>query len=354
MIKIGIKNGCSQKQMKKNNPAILLIQLGTPVKPTFKEVGLFLWRFLNDPRVIDIAFLLRYVLTTCLIIPLRLYSVVQSYKSIWSPDGSPLRIYTESFFKKIQSFLPDYEIAYAMLYDHNSVKDTLKKLAQSHEHIFILPLYPQYATSSSGAAIAKIYYEASLLWDPPKITIIKDFFDEEEYQLALMQLISQYKNERSELLVWSFHGVPIRHLEKSLCSEASSCQASDCPLKAATYCYRAQCMATAHNISKKINWDIPSEVVFQSRVGSLPWTQPNITNRLIEWKKKGLKHITIIPASFVSDCLETLEELTESLKEKWLHEVPDGSLTVIPCLNDNDFWVEQCAKLIQRKINELI
>jgi ferrochelatase len=330
-----------------NRPIFLFVQLGTPEQPAFWSVARFLWAFLKDPRVVDIPYIGRALLVGIVIIPFRLLKVVAAYKSIWKPEGSPLRVYSDRFIKALRKKNPNDTMALAMTYDQGSIRKALKDLQSEApgQPIIIIPLYPQYATSSTGAALSLVYEEAAKFWDPPALIVIQDFYERVSYIKVLAKNLTQFLKEKTELVVLSFHGVPIRHLEKSQCANAKGCQAHECPAQNfPRLCYRAQCYATARAIQAELKLSIPIEVVFQSRVGSLPWTSPNLLDKMIGWKARGIKHITIATPSFTVDCLETLEEIAINFCETWAEMVPNGTVQVMPCLNDSQEWVEAISE----------
>ncbi len=326
-----------------DRPVFLFLQLGTPKKATFWSVGAFLWAFLKDHRVVDIPYIVRALLVGIVIIPLRLWRVVIAYRSIWKIEGSPLRVYSERFIKALQKKSPGEIMVLAMTYDHGGIRTALLELQKTApgRPIMVIPLYPQYATSSTGAALSRVYEEATKLWDPPALIVIQDFYKRIAYIDVLSKSLSKGLAEDTELIVLSFHGVPIRHLEKSQCTHSRKCQNHECPAQNfPSLCYRAQCYATAQALRAKLKLSIPIEIVFQSRVGSLPWTSPNLLDKMTDWKEREVKHIAIATPSFTVDCLETLEEIAINFCEKWANLVPNGTVRVISCLNDSEEWIE--------------
>ena len=335
-------------------PGVLLVNLGTTAHPTYWSVMRFLREFLSDKRVVDIPWFFRTLLLYGCILPFRPWGVAHAYKSIWTPQGSPLLAHQESLTQKIKLLLPKTPIALAMRYGQPSIKkalDTLKE--QGVQHIMVIPLFPQYAAASTGTALAKIYEEVSTWWDPPTLDIQFDFFDAPGFIEAQSATIAPMLQEQSyDLIVYSFHGVPVRHLQKSGCSVASQCQQQFCaradgPVR---LCYKAQCLRSAQLIHAQLDVDIPYQVAFQSRLGRTPWIKPYLDESIFDWHKLGYKNLLVVCPSFSADCLETLEEIGDRLKTQW-EELSGGRLDYAACVNDSDRWAKTLAEWINNKIH---
>ncbi|NBW58263.1 ferrochelatase [bacterium] len=333
---------------------VLLLNLGTTQSPSYWHVFRFLREFLTDGRVIDLPFFIRSLLVYGLILPFRPFKVMHAYKTIWTKNGSPFVIYHQSLLKQLRSLSPQTPIELGMRYGDLSIKkalDNLKK--QGCNHLIVLPLFPQYATASTGSAIAKLYTEIAQWWDPPTVDITLDFFDDEDFIDAQSNLIKPLlQNNPIDAIIYSFHGVPVRHLQKSGCPNALNCQISACsiPDKSSRLCYKAQCKETARLLHQALNTDIPKEVAFQSRLGSIPWIKPYLDEALYEWHKLGYKNLLIVCPSFTVDCLETLEEIQLRFKEDW-ESLTGGTVITAPCVNDDRRWVMALGRWINQKLS---
>lgn len=334
--------------------AFLFLQLGTPSHSSLRSVWHFLYRFLNDWRVIDIPNPFRWILVTLFIIPLRAWRVTQAYKSIWTISGSPLRTYSESMVAKAQLALPHTPIALAMNYDLNGVSKAFEELQKSKcNSIVIIPLFPQYAASSTGTAIANVYQAVAQMWDPPALWVKKDFYEDPGFINAIADLlIRELRDFTPDLIVLSFHGLPVRHIQKSGCAYAESCKLRACQsTEFIGTCYRAQCYQSAKKIHEALEqqgFAYKYDVVFQSRLGSIPWINPDLTQQAQIWKNAGYKNILISTPSFMADCLETLEEIQDRFNEQWTSEVPGGSIRLTPCINDSDIWVKSLTSWMKK------
>jgi len=350
-----------------NSKHILLVNLGSPAGTQTRQVRSYLREFLDDPRVIDLPTLLRRFILYAFILPRRPAKSARAYASIWRQEGSPLvyhtRVLSESlqeFFNKNKlnsSFLPVH-VHWAMRYGSPSLETVLKKInMQPGDQLTIVPLYPQYATSTTGTALAEIYRLLSLPWNTPSLTlkVIPPWYKHPLYIDCLSKSVQKYlPPSLSDLdthsrILFSFHGLPHRHLQKSS-SPNNSCLAENysCCEKPSvdhTYCYRAQCHQTSVLLAKSLGlkqeqWTL----CFQSRLGAGKWTLPSTQDTLIKLAREGIKHIYIVAPSFICDCLETLEELAQAGKEIFL-ENGGQSFCYIPCLNSDHTWVETLAHL---------
>jgi protoporphyrin/coproporphyrin ferrochelatase len=331
--------------MKKNS--ILCINLGTPDEPSTKAVRRYLKEFLMDKRVIALPFLIRWILVHIIIVPFRSRQSAHNYQTIWRQDGSPLMIYTKKLIHKLQKRLaPDTNVTFAMRYGKPSIPDVLKKLSQNSEHITVLPLYPQYASATNGSSIEDVLKTLESLEAIPSIRVIRDFYNDEDYINALSQSIKPYIDNNTHLLL-SFHGLPENQLTKLGCQPV--CQ-NTCPttLKIGVPCYRQQSFITSQCVANALGLNSTQYTVsFQSRLGKTPWIKPYTDEMLHELSKKGIKHLAIACPSFVADCLETLEEIGIQAKQTWA-DLGGESFKLIPCLNDQDIWIEALVKILSR------
>lgn len=322
---------------------LLLINLGTPKAPAKKEIRKFLAEFLLDKYVIQIPALFRYLLVYGVIIPFRIKKTTNSYQAIWDKDGSPLQIHSQELEKEISASLKDdYIVATGFRYGSPSIKQAYQKLKNT-KNLTILPLYPQYSTSTTKSAIQEALRVLKLNKFKGKINIIEDFHQHEHYIKAQARKISPYL-ENHEYILFSFHSVPTNHILINDCKELCTIKCSE---KSSNYnkCYRAQCITTATELVKHLN--IPEEkysISFQSRIGNNKWIGPYTDKILLELRNKGVENLAVTCPSFVADCLETLEEIGITLNKTW-KKIGGTKLTLIPALNSDPHWIESLSKI---------
>lgn len=323
---------------------LLLINLGTPASPTKAAVRQFLAEFLSDKRVIDLPALIRYPLVYGSIIPFRTKKTTKAYQSIWTKKGSPLLEHSCNLAKKLQLRLgANWQVSLGMRYGNPSIKEGLEQLA-SCDQLTILPLYPQYSSAASGSSIEEVLRLIAVQNTHSSLTLVTDFYQDPGFINAQSALI-QPEHSAHDFLLFSYHGLPERHLNKSGCTKIC---ATTCPPVNAfnRHCYRAQCFATTSAIAKNLSLSAEQYTLsFQSRLGKTPWIKPYTDEVLVELRKNGIKRLAVVCPSFVADCIETLEEIGLRAKELWL-ELGGEQLTLIPCVNDSDLWVEGIFNLV--------
>lgn len=329
---------------------ILLINLGSPDSPEPKDVRRYLNQFLLDPYVIDLPMILRYPLIKWIISPRRSHSSGEAYASIWTTKGSPLVQTTRDLATKLQAHIgPEYEVRWAMRYGNPSLSAVLKDWSVSG--LLIIPLYPQYAESSTRTAIeeAEKYLPKGLSYKA-----VVDFFDDRSFiQSQILNIQEHIDRFKPDHLLLSYHGLPEHHLTKMYprhCLHSRSCcdQVSD----ANRFCYRAQCMATSRAIIEGLKF--PSDQVsisFQSRLGRRPWIKPYTDHIVPELPRKGIKRLSVASPSFVADCLETLEEIQMRLRDQFI-EAGGEELRLIPALNAQERWVKALGEIIKKAQGE--
>lgn len=330
---------------------LLLINLGTPDAPNVKAVRRYLKEFLLDPRVIDTPALIRYALVYGVIAPFRSRKSAESYQKIWTTQGSPLRVHSESLATAVADKLgADYQVALGMRYGNPSIKSAVSQLKECDKMI-VLPLFPQYAEASTGSAIAKACDELSRQNCTQEIKIIKEFYDYPDFINAMADKIKPYLKDKETLLLLSYHGLPERQIDKipckAQCDRQSACPAINADNQS---CYRAQCYATSRAIAQHLK--LSEERVstsFQSRLGRVPWIKPYTDEILVKLREDGVKKLVIACPAFVADCLETLEEIGMGIRENWL-ALGGESFELVPCLNADPNWVDAVIRLaIHRK-----
>ena len=335
--------------MNKKQTGILLINLGTPDLCTPRAVYAYLKQFLNDPRVIDLPGLLRWVLVNALIIPLRYKKSTQAYRQVWTSKGSPLLVYGQALVEALKQRLPeDFSIELGMRYGNPSIESALTKLRHCQK-IIALPLFPQYSSAATGSAIEDLLTHLSSSWNIPDLSVISSFYDNPGFIQAYAQIIREaLADKKIDRLIFSYHGLPERHLNKSGC-QASCSRVEPCPALGPlnAYCYRAQCYESSALIAAALGMQASDySVSFQSRLGRTPWIKPYTDELLPELRRQKIKSIALVCPSFVADCLETLEEMNMQAREQW-QQIGGEEFIMIPCLNDHPFWVNALAQLLK-------
>jgi ferrochelatase len=332
---------------------VLLINLGTPDAPETPAVRKYLREFLSDPRVIDISPIARTLLVNAIIVPFRSPKSAEAYRKIWLPEGSPLLFHTKNLAQRVSEKLGSkYAVAVGMRYGRPSIASAMEELTQKGvQEIRVLPLFPQYATSSFGSAVAEVYRVAQKNWNAPLIKILPPFFDHPGFIEAFAQVAQPVLEKlRPDHVLFSFHGLPERHILKGdptgkHCLKFDEC--CDHPNEKTAYCYRAQSFKTALAIKKRLG--IPDDlcgVSFQSRLGRTPWLKPYTDLIIPELVAHGKKRIAVFCPAFVADCLETLEEIGIRARESALTAGAE-ELQLVPSLNDHPVWVEAVCKITQ-------
>ncbi len=330
---------------------IVLMNLGSPDSTEVKDVRRYLKEFLMDERVIDVPYLLRAFLIHGIIVPFRAPKSAEAYKTIWSKDGSPLVVLTKQLQKALQLKVNE-PVAIAMRYGNPTPKaafDELQKNNPDLEEVLAIPLYPHYAMSSFETAVesAKEVYEQNKY--PFKLQFLQPFYNEPHYINALAENIRPYLEKEHDHILFSYHGIPGRHIRKSditgsHCLKIENCCEVASPAHA--HCYRHQVFTTTRLVMEQLN--IPKDkysISFQSRLGK-GWLEPFTDIRLVELPKEGIKKLLILCPAFVSDCLETLEEIDVRGKEEFIGAGGE-SFTMIPCLNTNPLWVDVVANWVK-------
>ncbi|MFZ2314074.1 MAG: ferrochelatase [Gammaproteobacteria bacterium] len=327
---------------------ILLINIGTPDQPDTKSVRRYLKEFLSDPRVIDISAIARWLLVNLFVLPFRSRKSAALYQKIWYKQGSPLLVHTKLLRSSLAKELgSDYKVVFGMRYGQPTIASALANLKDCSS-LNVIPLFPQYSSAATGSAIEKTLQVLQSNWNMPAIKIINEFYAHPGFISSYAELIKQSLAEKKvDMLLFSYHGVPERHIDKSKCVAACD-HLHACPsiTDDNQYCYRAQCHATSDLIAKELNLSpVLYRVAFQSRLGRTPWIKPYTDLLLPELIKSGVKSIAVVSPSFVVDCLETLEEINIRMREQW--KVLGGEEFVfIPCLNHSALWVKGLAGMV--------
>jgi ferrochelatase len=330
---------------------LIFVNLGSPDSFQVKDVRKYLRQFLSDERVIDAPYLIRKMIVEGFILPFRPKKSAEAYESVWMKEGAPLKVFTENFR---QALLPlvDAHTAVAMRYANPTPEDALRELesqipkGDDIDEIFMAPLYPHFAMSSYETAYLYVIEKIKALRPNVKFKILQPFYDEKNYISSLSNSIAPYLEKPYDHLLFSFHGLPVRHLKKSdptkkHCYQVDNC--CDVKSDAWNFCYKHQTVQTAKLVASELK--IPAHKFsysFQSRLGSDEWIKPFTDIQLQKFPSQGVKNLLVVCPAFVSDCLETLEEIAIRGKESFL-AAGGESFTFIPCMNTNMKWVETFA-----------
>jgi len=316
--------------------AVLLVNLGTPEAATPAAVRAYLAQFLSDPRVVEIPAVVWKVILHGLILRTRPAKTAAKYASIWTPDGSPLRTHTLNQAKLLRGFLSErgvsVDVAYAMRYGQPDIAGVLDALkARGVDRILLLPLYPQYSGTTTAAVMDEVSRWLMTTRNQPELRSVKHFHDDVGYIEALATTVQDYwqKHGWPEKLVMSFHGVPERTL---LLGDP----------------YHCECHKTARLLAQQLKLEPEQYVVtFQSRFGKARWLRPYTASMLGKLARHGSKRVDVICPGFVSDCLETLEEIAIEGKQQFL-KFGGKEFHYIPCLNDHDTWINALADIAEQ------
>ena len=331
--------------------AVLLINLGTPDAPSPGKVRIYLTQFLNDKRVIDINPIGRFILVNLIIVPFRSFKSSKLYQAIWTKEGSPLLLNSILLKEKLQAKLGnDYIVELAMRYQKPSIKNALENLRkQRPEKIHILPLYPQYASSSTGSTLEEVFDKIKSWEVIPNLNIISKFYDHPKFIEALVKQGQKYKIEEYDHVLFSYHGLPERQIRKASAHYGGdTCQMGACCnsiTKNNQYCYRANCFETTRQLVKALN--IPADkhtTSFQSRLDD-KWLKPFSDKVVEELAQKGAKKVLVFSPAFVADCLETIYEIGTEYQEIFEHYGGE-KITLVESLNASDEWVEAVQGII--------
>ncbi len=327
--------------MSTSKTAVLLINVGTPNSPKTSHVRQYLTSFLNDPRVIDIPWLLRKILVNLIIIPFRASRSSKLYKMLWTAQGSPLLVHGKQVQHDLQNQLgSNYTVFLAMRYGEPSLKTALQQIkANNFSQLTVLPLFPQYASSSTGTALEAVMSEVKTWQVIPKMNIINQFYNHPLFIDAFAKRIQAYQPAQYNHIIFSYHGLPIRHISKIHPQHnCNSCTCAQAMPPHGTYCYKATCYETTRLLAHKLNLQPGTySQSFQSRLSS-NWIQPFTDHRLKELAHSGTKRVLIVAPAFVADCLETTVELGHDFKNLFL-QAGGQELQYVESLNSMPEWI---------------
>ena len=333
------------------NKGVLLVNLGSPDSPSVADVRKYLREFLMDGRVLDVNWLIRFCVVHFAILPTRPKQSAEAYEKVWTAVGSPLVSISRSVCAKLQERV-SVPVELAMRYQNPSIPDAVGRLAQKGvDELLLIPLFPHYAMSSFESAVERVREVAGKLAPRMRIEVQPPFFDQPDYITALVASAREYLDRDYDHLLFSFHGLPERQIRKSdptgcHCLTKENCCEVSSPAHAT--CYRAQCFKTAAAFAEAAK--VPKDrysVAFQSRLGRDPWLKPYTDYVLPLLANRGVRKLLVMCPAFVSDCLETLEEIGIRGRETFLAAGGKESI-LIPCLNEHTLWLEALEKMIAR------
>ena len=330
----------------------LLINLGSPESPNPKDVKKYLGEFLMDERVIDLAKPLRTFLVKGIILNTRPKKSAKAYKKIWWKEGSPLIVLSQRLQDAVQKKV-SVPIGLAMRYGTPSIEQGIKELVdQGVDEIMLIPLYPQFAMATTETILVLAENIRDEKYPDLEFTVLPPFYNHPDYVRVLSESIQEYLSDKDwEHLLFSYHGIPERHIRKSDVTKShckidkSCCQTAS---KAHQYCYRHQCYETTRQAAEYLGLkEDRFSTSFQSRLGVDPWLQPYTDQTVARFAKKGTKKMAIVTPAFVSDCLETLEEIGMEAVEDF-EEKGGEELHVVPCINTRKDWVNVMSRWIDQ------
>ncbi|MDG1658934.1 MAG: ferrochelatase [Crocinitomicaceae bacterium] len=340
----------------KKNTGVLIVQLGTPDSPKTNDVRRYLSEFLNDPRVIDLPWLGRKLLVNGIIVPFRASKSAKIYKQLFDlSDGvSPLITHTEAVVKKLQARFTDSDLTVhmAMRYQNPSLYDVLEKMRKkNYDHIIVLPMFPHYASASSGSAIDLAMNIMRKWWVIPEVSIINQFWDNEGYIDSIIERSKAFNLSDYDHILFSYHGLPDRHVDK-VYEGSDLCTDQPCETEMNEFnkfCYKATCYATTRLIADKLGLkESDYTVCFQSRLDK-KWLTPFSDKVVEEQGKKGAKKLLAFSPAFVADCLETVIEIGDEYQEIF-EEHGGEKIQLVPSSNSHDRFIDGLEELLKERM----
>ena len=335
-----------------NKPALLLINLGTPDSPSYFDVFKYLREFLMDGRVIDIPYIFRFLLVTLIICPIRSFSSGKIYKKLWDLSGgvSPLLKNTEELTKKLNQKQEKYNVFYAMRYQKPSIQQALNEIKEANpSELIILPLFPHYASATSGSVFEYISKNLSREWVIPSFKFISQYYDHPSFIDAWVDAAKSYDVSNYDKVIFSYHGLPNSQVDKVYMD--NQCDGKNCEHEINNenhYCYKATVYETSKLIAEKLSLSRDKyEVTFQSRLTN-NWLEPFSDVVLENLPAKGIKKVLVFSPAFTSDCLETVIEIGDEYEELFI-KAGGQTLDYVPSLNFSDAWVQAIIDIINTK-----
>lgn len=328
---------------------VLLINLGTPDSPRVRDVRSYLSQFLNDPRVIDIPWLWRKILVNLVIVPFRAPKSAHIYRKLWTANGSPLLYYGLKVRALLQSSLGEaYDVHFAMRYKNPSIPAVLEEMrGKNFDEIIVLPMFPQYASSSTGSALDEVMRVVRSWWVIPQIRFVSQYYDHPRFIDAIVARGKAYEMSGFDHVLFSYHGLPVRQVDKV--HPGGTCADYHCETEindANKYCYRAACYATTRLLVERLK--IPEHkytVCFQSRLDE-KWLTP-FSDKVVEASAKdGMKRLLVFSPAFTADCLETIVEIGYEYRQLFVGHGGE-KLQLVESLNDHPLWIDCLTQLVK-------
>jgi ferrochelatase len=331
---------------------VLLVNTGSTSAPTTKATRAYLNQFLSDPRIIDLPAWKRWLIVKCFILPFRPKRTAAAYQAVWTDRGSPLLAISEGFRDALQAALPEKAVAIGMAYGQPSVPSAVDALiAQQVRRIIVVPMFPQYASATTGSVLSAVYEYATTKWNVPMISALPPFYDDEDFLDAWKEVagpaLAAFKPDH---VLLSYHGLPERQLKRCDPSGSHCLQRPDCcsvAVEANRMCYGRHCTVTSQALVKRLGLEEGKyTIAYQSRLGRDPWLSPATDETIGKLAEQGVKRLAVLSPAFVADCLETLEEIAIGGQETFHHHGGKDYL-LVPSLNTHPKWVETLAKLVR-------
>ena len=333
--------------------AVILANVGTPDAPTVPAVRKYLFEFLNDRRVIDLPWLLQKILVNLIIVPFRAPKSTKLYQKLWTPKGSPLLAISNETRDKLQEKLGEnFTVFVGMRYRNPSLKAVLQTIkAQEFDKIVVLPMFPQYASSTAGT-IAQLVNSETTRWNViPEMSVVSQFYDNPGFIKAFAAQISKYNPAAFDHIIFSYHGLPFSQTDRVHPEiKTAVCQCETGLPAHGKFCYKATCYETTRMLAQELG--LPKSaysVAFQSRL-TKNWLKPFSDEEVIRLAKEGKKRILIAAPAFIADCLETIVEIGVEYQEIFV-EHGGEKVQLVESLNSNDDWVDVLAEIITSKTN---
>jgi ferrochelatase len=328
--------------------AILIFNVGTPENPSTAGVRRYLSEFLNDKRIIDLPRLFRKILVDLIIVPFRAPKSAKIYQKLWTEKGSPLLVHGLSLKEKLQEKAGNgYIVEFANSYQHPSIKEITDQLIKKGvSRIIVFPLFPQYSGSTTGSGFERFMTQLSSHYNIPAVSTILQYFNDPGYIGAMASLISKYNFEQYDHLLMSYHGLPLKMVNKA--HTGNTCAQFNCTREINAqnvFCYQASCYATSRLLAKELNLDESRySVSFQSRI-SRNWLLPFTDETILRLAKEGKKKLLVVCPSFTADCLETTIEVGHEYRDLFLQN-GGKEFSLVESLNDNEIWVDAIWNMV--------
>lgn len=329
--------------------ALILVNTGTPDSPGLKDVKKFLKEFLNDPRVIDLPWLIRKILVNLIIIPLRYRRSAGLYKKLWTNEGSPLLVNLHNLVAGLQRITGNKCVVYGtMRYGNPSLKETLRKIKKEYyDEIIVFPLFPHYASSTTGSIHNLIMKDVKTWNIIPSVRLISQYYSHPLFIKAFVENIKKYNPESYDHILFSYHGLPVRQIKKIHHGIAyTDCSCKHVMPEYGKYCYMATCYETTRLVAEKLNLAEGNfSTTFQSRMNK-NWLSPFTDQVLKKLASENKKRVLVAAPSFVADCLETIVEILDEYKS--IFQKSGGEeLVLVKSLNDNKSWINAIVKIAE-------